>query len=184
MSETLLTLETGRFNGSMHQPGVGTSYLEFDVVKGLQLPHTAPLEFVHYSLPNVGNDIQQLSLPEDTAKKIYDFSETTYVHGTGDFDCRAFLGYVMGWDTKITTGVPRACRGDYVGPADTKNNLPYFISQEDGGMSPHAVLGIEQPGKSLSVAGFEYSLIIADNADLLRVFGGFALIEVMKIEDL
>lgn len=184
MPSVSLSLETSRFSGHMHHPAVGTTYLEFDVIKGIQLPNTAPLTFVHHLLPTTGNDIQQLSLSESTAKKVYDFSEATYVKGRGNFDCRAFLGYVMGWDRNITQGVYRSYYGDYVGPADTKSDLPYLMPHEDGGLSQHAVLGIEQPGKSLSVAGYESSLIIADNTGLLRAFGGFALLEVTDIENM
>jgi len=55
---------------------------------------------------------------------------------------------------------------------------------ETGGATPHAVIGIDQPGMSLGVAGYEQPLVIANNADLLRVFGGFALLEVKHIENL
>ena len=185
MTEILATLRTGRYSGSMHQPGVGTTHLEFDVVNGLQLAGTTPLDFTHFSLPSSGEHIHRLSLPEQIARKIHAFSETTYVNGRGGFNCRAFLGYVMGWDADIKIGADahRAYHGNYVSPTNTRSSLPYLIGQEDGGITQHAVLGIEEPGMSLSVAGHECPLIIANNSDLLRAFGGTAMLEVTSIAD-
>lgn len=159
-------------------PGVGTSSIGFEVVKSMRLPSTTPLEFTHFSPPTIRTTLHELEIPETIAKNIYSFSDATYVHGRGNFDCRAFLGYVMGWDSDITLGVCRTYLGNYVSPQNTRNGIPYIVSQVDGGTVPHSVLGIGQSGKSLSVAGVESPLVIADNADLLRVFGGFALLEV------
>jgi len=184
MSEISILLRTGKFSGDMHQPGVGISKLEFDVVKGIRFPNRAALNFNHFSLPNQGDSTTALTLPEDVVNRIYSFSEDHFVNGKGSFDCRSFLGYVAGWDTEAATGVVRAYHGNYVRAADTKNGLPYLVSQRDGGATPHAVIGIDQPGMSLGVAGYEQPLVIANNADLLRVFGGFALLEVKHIENL
>lgn len=168
----------------MHHPGVGSTQLEFDAVTGLQLPSTAPLDFTHFSLPTSGEDVYRLSMLASIAQKVYEFSKATFVDGRGQFDCRAFLGYVMGWDAEITTGVRRNYYGKFVGPEETHNSLPYLLAQKGEDVTPHAVLGIDQGGKSLSVVGLEYPLIIADNASLLRAFGCYALLEVSEIENL
>ncbi len=183
MKEVTVLLQTGRYHGFLDQPEVGITRLKFDVVNGLRLPNTDPLQFSHFSLPNEGSVTQRLSLPEDMAKKIYDFSEETFVNGRGNFDCRAFLGRVMGWDVDISPGVQRNYFGRYVKPKRTCNSLPYLIAPNDSSIT-HAVLGIDKPGKSLGVAGFECPLVIAKNTDLLRSFGSVAMFEVKGVEDI
>ncbi|PLS82066.1 hypothetical protein CYG49_00320 [Candidatus Saccharibacteria bacterium] len=184
MSEVTVSLRTGHYAGEMHQPGVGTSKLEFEVVKGLQLPGSTPLEFEHHMLPNEGDSAIELALPEEMALKLSAFSEACFVEGRGDFDCRAFLGYVMGWDKTIKTNTNKNYMGNQLSASETKAGLPYLIMQSDAALTPHAMMGIDQPGQSLGVMGFECSMGIANNNDLVRAFGGVALLEVTKVEEL
>jgi hypothetical protein len=183
MNELDVSLHTGRFRGYLNQPEGEFTKIKFDVVKSLKLPNTDPLFLTHFTLPNTGDKMQRLSLSEDLAKRIYDFSEETFVNGRGGFDCRTFLGYVMGWDADISPGIERSYSGYHVKPKDTQNNLPYIMAAEDEHIA-HAVLGIDQPGKSLSVGGFECPLIVARNKDLYRVFGSRVMLEVTSFEDL
>jgi hypothetical protein len=183
MKEVAVLLRTGKYCGYLEQPEVGITQIKFDVVNELRLPGAEWLKFAYFSLPNEGNKAQKLMLLEDIAKRIYDFSQATFVNGRGNFDCRAFLGRIMGWDADISPGVEKLYSGHYVQPSQTKNCLPYLISPKDNCIT-HAVLGIDRPGKSLSVAGVEGPLVIAKNTDLLRAFGGIAMFEVIKAEDL
>lgn len=89
----------------------------------------------------------------------------------------------MGWDADISPGIERSYLGYHVKPKDTKNNQPYIMAIDDEKII-HAVLGIDSPGKSLSVASFECPLIVARNKDLYRAFGGRVMLEVTNFEDL
>lgn len=153
------------------------------IVTGVQLPGNRSLDFSHFTPKDYGVPvIRNLTFTEDIAKRIFDFCERTYVNGEGGFDCHGFLAYAMGRTRDVVRGSKWNCYGSYVQPEDTISGLPYLIAQEEDGEPPHSVLGAEQTGRGLSVASTEGPLIIADNADLLKAFGGFALLEVERVE--
>lgn len=178
MRERVLSVETGHFTGNIFEPSVGRTRLEFEIATGMAVSRRNKLSFTEYMLPTINSSEVTLKLQKSVAKRIFTFARQTYVNGRGDFDCRAFLGYAMGWDAEITTATQRTYQGPYVGPDETQNGKPYLIVQKDNGVTPHALLGIDLPSKSLSVVGYESPLIIADNRDLLKAFGGFALMEI------
>lgn len=178
MRDALLTIETGHFIGNIFEPSVGRTRLEFEIATGMTTSFRNKLRFTDYLLPTTDTSVFTLRFNKSVAKRIFVFAKQTYVDGRGDFDCRAFLGYAMGWDAEISTATQRIYQGPYVGPDETQNGKPYLIVQKDGGVTPHALLGIDQPSKSLSVVGYESPLIIANNGDLLKAFGGIALMEI------
>jgi hypothetical protein len=181
---TTIMFTTGQYQGEMHQPGVGTTELNVDIVNGIRMSGRRDLIFRHFLFDAPGDDLHKVNLPQEIAERIYDFSERKYVNGSGDFDCHGFIGYVMGWDCDIVAGANRIYNGTFVEADQTEAGIPYLISNGDGGESPHAVLGIDQPGKSLSAGGYECPLIIAENEQLLRAFGGTALLRVSSIEEI
>lgn len=73
----------------------------------------------------------------------------------------------MGWDLDISPGIERAYYGKEVKPKKTRKGLPYLIAPRDNCIT-HAVLGIDQTGKSLSVAGFECPLVLPKTPIYLR----------------
>jgi hypothetical protein len=173
--ETLLF--TQHHETEMHQPGVGSTRLGFEAVKGIQLPNTAPRIFSHYLFDSSGAETaERIQLPEEKAERLLKFSDDHFVDGKGDFDCRAFLHFIEGWEDEVKTGVPKLYYGSSVRPEDTLPAEPYVV--EAKGPTPHAMLGIDRPSHSLSVAGYEHSLIVAENMKLVRAFGGTALCHV------
>ena len=185
MSEITISLETPDFSGLLETPGVREVPVAFKVVTGLQLPDSSPLLFKHY-IPEVsGVSYDTITLPEAKAQRVANFALAHFVHGARDFDCRSFMGYVMGWDDAVTVGKPRNYFGGRVDPEDTKPGLPYMIPRDPqaGVGVAHAFFGHDQPGKSLSVISYESPLVIADNAQLMQAFGGAALLEITHSEE-
>src|SRR5215207_2544052 len=125
MSETSIMLTTCPYTGEMHESGVGTTKLDVDVVNGIRMTGRKDLIFTHFLFDAPGDELHKLSLPQDQAERIYDFSEQTYVHGKGEFDCHGFLGYVLGWETDINAGARRDFFGTFVETSESESGVPY-----------------------------------------------------------
>lgn len=185
MAETSV-LQTQAVRCKITQPGVNRirrKWFGADIVTGMQLPCTDFLNFTYFdSQPSAPETLQQISLSQDVAERVYDFSERVYVSGQGQFDCHGFLAYAMGWTQDIMSGTHFNYYGKYVNHEETRSSQAYVVAQREGGRPPHSVLGVDLAGKSLGAQAYEGPLMLADNADLLKASGGFAVLEVSHLE--
>jgi hypothetical protein len=179
MKEVEAHLFTQHYEAEMYQPVVGTTQLGYEVVRGIQLPRTTPRIFSHYLFRSTGAETtEKIRLPKEKAERLLKFSDDHFVNGKGGFDCRAFLHFIEGWEDEVKPGVSKLYYGSTARPEDTLPAEPYVVDAGANEPTPHALLGIDRPGHSLSVAGYEHSLIIAENKKLIQAFGGTALYHV------
>lgn len=181
MSRVPVSFKTGYCKVSLRREGVGSSSIGVRVVTGIQIADSEPSIFRYFGLPSRNEEWLTLSLPEEMSARVGRFCDASFVRGEGEFDCRSFLGYVMGWDVEPAAGVERRYLGTYVSAQETKPDRPYLMSSQDKGDIRHAVLGIERPGESLGVLHYERPLVIARNIDLLQAFGSTTMLEVAKV---
>lgn len=188
-------------SGYKDEPGVGKTHVTYQMVTGLRIPDRPTLRFIHHQYLSLGKlpspKIVFLPFPQDMADRLYEFANEVFVNGRDRFNCFTFLSFLMGWidtieptisvTTRTTNGIEyQGSRGPDVisklqvvqatKPNATKELTPYLVSRNQS-VYPHALLGIG-PDKNLAVAGPNQPLVIADNAMVLKAFGGVELLEV------
>jgi hypothetical protein len=155
------------------------------MVKALQLPHSPVRTFRHNVL--LGNGPpgeQEIRLPESMAQRLLDFCEVKYIRGLfrggRDFDCKDLLHFLVGWEGSMRSRANTGYTGTLIDPEKITPAQPYAVVATDESF-PHTFLGIDEPAHGICVAGYESPLIIAQSNDIVRAFGGCALLQITEL---
>jgi hypothetical protein len=154
------------------------------IIVGLQLPHHPYLDITHTAPAGTvlsDRKTYRLRLPRAIAIRFERFVQDHLVCRQGGYDCFSFVRYLMGWNQSGAVGLQVRYQGKIVRPTRSHLATPYII-YDTHGSDVHACMGMDVPGLSFGVGGYNFPLIIASIESLMQAFGGTTLLEAQSIQ--
>lgn len=166
-------------------PEMGETQVDMEVVTRLTVGDrdvwlSAPGMQAKYQTPEE-LPTQTQTMSRHMAQRLLDFCGLTFFVGNNDYDCHAFVGFLMGWQDTVAARSASLQPGS---PAiydldSTQANTPYTgRAPTSSTQHVHSFLGSERQGYNFGVVGPGLPLVFSKTSDLTKLYGVTELYEL------